>query len=42
MICTMCRTRCPNGQNEINNKNINVMILHCMMDFTKLYTEIAS
>ena len=22
MICTMCGTRCPNGQNEINNKTL--------------------
>ena len=22
MICTRCGTRCPNGQNEINNKTL--------------------
>ena len=40
MICTMGRTRCPNGQNEINNKNINIMILHCTIDILiKLNTK---
>ena len=29
MICTICGTRCPNDQNEINNKMLyNVVSLH--------------